>query len=143
MKRLNVSFFDEFKNLDNLCIDLFGEIDGQHGVTLYIDQMSKNAKLGKAEIDEWESDYQNLKNVRHTRNQLAHSQDSFSDKVCTKEQLDFVLSFKKKLQKGRDPLSVLQKSTAKKKTRRRFNALMILLLFSLVIAFFVKLFILK
>ena len=143
MKRLNIRFFDEYKELDNLCIDLFGEIDGKHGVTLYIDQMSKNAKLGKAEIEEWESDYQNLKNVRHTRNQLAHSQDSFSDKVCTKDQLDFVLSFKKKLQKGRDPLSILQKRTAKKKTRRRFNALMILLLLGLVIAFFVKLFILK
>lgn len=143
MKRLNIRFFDEYKELDNLCIDLFGEIDGKHGVTLYIDQMSKNAKLGKAEIEEWESDYQNLKNVRHTRNQLAHSQDSFSDKVCTKDQLDFVLSFKKKLQKGRDPLSILQKRTAKKKTHRRFNALMILLLLGLVIAFFVKLFVLK
>lgn len=143
MKRLNIRFFDEYKELDNLCIDLFGEVDGKRGVTLYIDQMSKNAKLGKAEIDEWESDYQNLKDVRHTRNQLAHSHDSFSDKVCTKDQLDFVLSFKKKLQKGRDPLSILQNRTAKKKTRRRFNALMILLLLGLVIAFFIKLFILK
>ena len=25
MKRLNFEFFDEFKALDNLCIDLFGE----------------------------------------------------------------------------------------------------------------------
>ena len=143
MKRLNIRFFDEYKELDNLCIDLFGEIDGQRGVTLYIDRMGESSDPGKSEIDDWESDYKNLKDVRRTRNQLAHSQDSFSDKVCTKEQLDFVLSFKKKLQKGRDPLSILQNRTAKKKTRRRFNALMILLLFGLVIAFFVKLFVLK
>ena len=143
MKRLNVRFFDEFKNLDNLCIDLFGEIDGQHGVTLYIDQMSKNAKLGKAEIDEWESDYQNLKNVRHTRNLLAHSQESFSDNVCTKEQLEFVRSFKKKVQKGKDPLSLLQKRIAKKKSRSRFNKLLIFLLIVLIAAVIVKFFILK
>lgn len=143
MKRLNIRFFDEYKELDNLCIDLFGEVDGKRGVTLYIDRMSESSDPGKSEIDDWESDYKNLRDVRHTRNQLAHSQDSFSDKVCTKEQLNFVLSFKKKLQKGRDPLSILQKRTAKKKARRRFNALMILLLLSLVIAFFVKLFVLK
>ena len=143
MKRLNIRFFDEYKALDNLCIDLFGEVDGKRGVTLYIDQMSKNADLGRAEIDDWESDYKNLRDARHTRNQLAHSQDSFSDKVCTKEQLEFVRSFKKRLQKGRDPLSILQKSTAGKRSHRRFNTLMILLLIVLAVAFFVKLFVLK
>ena len=141
MKRLNIRFFDEYKELDNLCIDLFGEVDGKRGVTLYIDRMSESAELGKAEIDDWESDYKNLRDVRHTRNQLAHSQDSFSDKVCTKEQLDFVLSFKKKLQKGRDPLSILQKRIAKKKSRSRFNKLLIFLLIVLIVAFIVKFFI--
>ena len=141
MKRLNIRFFDEYKELDNLCIDLFGEVDGKRGVTLYIDRMSESSDPGKSEIDDWESDYQNLKNVRHTRNQLAHSQDSFSDKVCTKDQLDFVLSFKKKLQKGRDPLSILQKRIAKKKSRSRFNKLLIFLLIVLIAAFIVKFFI--
>ena len=143
MKRLNIRFFDEYKELDNLCIDLFGEVDGKRGVTLYIDRMSESAELGKAEIDDWESDYKNLRDVRHTRNQLAHSQDSFSDKVCTKEQLDFVLSFKKKLQKGRDPLSILQHRTAKKRMRSRFNKLLIFLLIVLIAAVIVKFFILK
>ncbi len=125
MKRLNIKFFDEFKKLDNLCIDRFGEIDGKRGVTLYIDQMDKNARLGKSSIDGWESDYKNLKDVRHTRNQLAHSQNSFSDKMCTKEQLEFVRSFKKNVKRGKDPLSLLKKNIKRKKARRRFKIFLI------------------
>ena len=143
MKRLNIKFFDEFKELDNLCIDRFGEIDGKRGVTLYIDQMDKNARLGKSSIDGWESDYNNLKDVRHTRNQLAHSQGSFSDKVCTKEQLEFVRYFKKSVKRGKDPLSLLQKNLKKKKARRRFNLFLISSLIIIAIALAVAFLILK
>lgn len=47
MKRLNVEFFDEFKELDNLCIDLFGEVHGKRGVTLYIETMEKMLAVAK------------------------------------------------------------------------------------------------
>ena len=102
--------------------------------------MDENSLLGQSNIDGWESDYKNLKNARHIRNQLAHSRDSFSDELCTKEQLEFVRSFKKRVQKGKDPLSLLQ---TKKKLRSRFNIFLVSLLVVLIAALIVKLFILK
>ena len=50
MKRLNLEFFDEFKELDNLCIDLFGEAHGKRGVTLYIEKMTKKASLMEGKL---------------------------------------------------------------------------------------------
>ena len=143
MKRLNLEFFDEFKELDNLCIDLFGEAGGKRGVTLYIENMAKNAHRGEAKVEGWASDYKMLKDVRHARNQLAHSKSSFSGDLCTKEQLEFVRSLKARVQKGTDPLSLLQGGTNEKKSHGVFNAFLILLLIALIIAFFVKFFVLK
>ena len=143
MKRLNLEFFDEFKELDNLCIDLFGELDGKRGVTLYIENMAKNARRGEAKVENWVSDYKKLKDARHARNKLAHSKSSFSEKLCTKEQLEFVRSFKSRVQKGTDPLSLLRGGSVKDKPRSSYNKLLILLLIALIIAFFVKFFVLK
>lgn len=143
MKRLNLEFFDEFKELDNLCIDLFGEAGGKRGVTLYIENMAKNAHRGEAKVEGWASDYKMLKDVRHARNQLAHSKSSFSDNLCTKEQLEFVRSFKSRVKRGTDPLSLLQGGTNEKKSHGVFNVFLILLLIALIIAFFVKFFVLK
>ena len=143
MKRLNLEFFDEFKELDNLCIDLFGEVHGKRGVTLYIETMEKNARRGEAKVEGWVSDLRQLKAARHARNQLAHSKSSFSGDLCTKEQLEFVRSFKARVQKGTDPLSRLQGGTNEKKSHGVFNVFLILLLIALIIAFFVKFFVLK
>ena len=144
MKRLNLEFFDAFKELDNPCIDLFGEVDGKHGVTLYIENMTKNARRGEAKVEGWLSDYKKLKDARHARNQLAHSRSSLSEKLCTKEQLEFVRSFKTRVQKGTDPLSLLHNPPKQKeKSRRSFNKLLVFLLIALIITFFVKFFVLK
>ena len=143
MKRLNLEFFDEFKELDNLCIDLFGEAHGKRGVTLYIENMAENARRGEAKVEGWASDYKMLKAARHARNQLAHSRSSFSDDICTKEQLEFVRSFKARVKRGTDPLSLLQGGTNEKKSHGFFNVFLILLLIALIVAFFVKFFVLK
>ena len=143
MKRLNFEFFDEFKALDNLCIDIFGEADGKRGVTLYIENMAKNARLGEAKVDGWASDYKNLKDARHTRNQLAHSRSSFSEKMCTREQLEFVRSFRARMCKGQDPLSLLRKRPEPKKSRGCTGKLIFLLLVALAVACIVKFLILK
>ena len=42
MGYLNYEFFDEFKALDNLCRDNYGEsIDNKLGVTLYLEDMDR------------------------------------------------------------------------------------------------------
>ena len=44
MSYLNYEFFDEFKALDNLCRDIYGEsIDNKLGVTLYLEDMDKKS----------------------------------------------------------------------------------------------------
>ncbi len=44
MSYLNYEFFDEFKALDNLCRDIYGEsADNKLGVTLYLEDMDKKA----------------------------------------------------------------------------------------------------
>ena len=143
MKRLNFEFFDEFKALDNLCIDIFGEANGKRGVSLYIENMEKNARLGEAKIEGWAADYKSLKDARHTRNQLAHSRSSFSEKMCTREQLEFVRSFKARMCKGEDPLSLLQKLPESKKSHGCIGKIVFLLLIALIAACIVKFLILK
>ena len=74
MGYLNYEFFDEFKALDNLCRDIYGEsIDNKLGVTLYLEDMDRKAYQGAFKVSGWTSDYNYLKSVRNTRNELAHS----------------------------------------------------------------------
>lgn len=113
MNYLNYEFFDEFKALDNLCRDVYGKsADNKLGVTMYIDAMDKAASMGAHTVPEWSSDYRMLKRVRHIRNELAHSRSSFSSIECTREDVEFVRSFKERMLSSTDPISVLRKQIA-------------------------------
>ena len=47
MGYLNYEFFDEFKALDNLCRDIYGESTANKlGVTLYLEDMDRNVYRG-------------------------------------------------------------------------------------------------
>ena len=51
MGYLNYEFFDEFKALDNLCRDIYGEsIDNKLGVTLYLEDMDRKAYQGAFKV---------------------------------------------------------------------------------------------
>ena len=109
MNYLNYEFFDEFKKLDNLCRDIYGKsTDNKLGVTLYIEDMDRNANLGSLKVSDWTLDYKLLKNARHIRNELAHSRDSFSVDICSQEDLDFVRSFRERILNQTDPISLLR-----------------------------------
>lgn len=110
MNYLNYEFFDEFKKLDNLCRDIYGKsADNKLGVTLYLDDMDKNAHLGYYKVENWSWDYAHLKRARHIRNELAHSRNSLSVDICSQEEIDFVRSFRLRILNGTDPLSLLRK----------------------------------
>ena len=112
MSYLNYEFFDEFKALDNLCRDIYGEsIDKKLGVTLYLEDMDKKAYQGASRIPGWTSDYRLLKNARNIRNELAHSRNSITVDICSEEDIDFVRSFRARILNQTDPIALLRKPT--------------------------------
>ena len=113
MSYLNYEFFEEFKALDNLCRDIYGEsIDNKLGVTLYLEDMDRKAYQGAFKVFGWTSDYNQLKNARNIRNELAHSRNSFSSDICSQEDIDFVRSFRTRILNQTDPIALLRKQTA-------------------------------
>ena len=113
MGYLNYEFFDEFKALDNLCRDIYGEsIDNKLGVTLYLEDMDRKAYQGAFKVFGWTSDYNQLKNARNMRNELAHSRNSMTVDICSQEEIDFVRSFRTRILNQTDPIAKLRKQTA-------------------------------
>ena len=110
MGYLNYEFFDEFKALDNLCRDIYGEsIDKKLGITLYLEDMERKANQGAFKVSGWASDYRKLKSARSIRNELAHSRNSFSADICSQEDVDFIRSFRSRILNQTDPIAMLRK----------------------------------
>ena len=112
MGYLNYEFFDEFKALDNLCRDIYGEsIDNKLGVTLYLEDMDRKAYQGAFKVSGWTSNYNYLKSVRNIRNELAHSRNSMTVDICSQEDIDFVRSFRTRILNQTDPIAMLRKQS--------------------------------
>ena len=112
MGYLNYEFFDEFKALDNLCRDIYGEsIDNKLGVTLYLEDMDRKAYQGTFKVSGWTSDYNHLKSARNIRNELAHSRNSMAVDICSQEDIDFVRSFRTRILNQSDPIAMLRKQS--------------------------------
>ena len=110
MNYLNYEFFDEFKALDNLCKDIYGKsMDNKLGVTLYLEDMEKNHYQGCRDIPSWSADYYRLKKARNLRNELAHSNNSFSYEMCSEEDILFIHSFHDRILNQTDPIALLKK----------------------------------
>ena len=117
MSYLNYEFFDEFKALDNLCRDIYGKsIDNKLGVTLYLEDMDRKAYQGAFKISGWTSDYNQLKNARNIRNELAHSRNSISVDICSQEDIDFIRSFRTRILNQTDPIALLRKQATQPRT---------------------------
>ncbi len=110
MSYLNYEFFDEFKALDNLCRDIYGESsDNKLGVTLYLEDMDRKALQGSHCVPGWSSDYHQLRSARTLRNDLAHSRNSFSADICSQEDIDFIRAFRARILNQTDPIATLRK----------------------------------
>ncbi len=110
MGYLNYEFFDEFKSLDNLCRDIYGEsVEKKLGVTSYIEGMDRKAYQGTINVSGWSSDYNKLKSVRNIRNELAHSRNSITVDICSQDDIAFVRSFKTRILNQTDPIAMLRK----------------------------------
>lgn len=112
MNNLNYEFFEEFKALDNLCRDIYGQSSSNKlGVTLYLEDMDRQASQGALKVPGWRSDYSKLKTARNLRNELVHSRNSIRTDICSQEDIDFVRSFRERILNQTDPIAVLSKPT--------------------------------
>lgn len=108
---LNTQLIEAFGNLEQVLSDIYGE---KHGVTAYINHM---ASLG---INNSECFHvlNCLKEVRHKRNKLSHGEVSFSENYASKEDIEFIVDFKKSLFKQTDPISLAYKQRKTRSQKR-------------------------
>ena len=110
MKNYNSEFFDEFKRLDKLCREIYGRsADNKLGVTLYLEDMASKTSTGVTLVPNWKSDYNRLRHLRSVRNELAHSPDTFSQAMCSLDDVEFIRSFYSRITSRTDPLSLYEK----------------------------------
>ena len=96
------TFFDAFKELEKLCVQIFGQA---YGVSAYIDEMEARPYNVTQQIPNWRDDYYKLKRCRHIRNQLAHDSTSDSTPLSQADDLAFIQNFHQRLMARTDPLS--------------------------------------
>ena len=99
MTKLEAKYFDEYKRLNRVCSDMFGD---SNGVSRYISRMEELFETGRKTVPIWESDYRTLNRLRYVRNKIAHDDDSSS---CTESDFNSLEEFYDRLLKGRDALS--------------------------------------
>lgn len=95
-------FIDEFKHLEKLCNEIYGD---HHGVTLYINNMEEKSWVYTRKIWQWQSDLENLKRVRHIRNNLVHESDYDID--YDEADIQFMRDFCERILNRQDPLALV------------------------------------
>ena len=116
MKKLTQKFYNEYTRLDELCQSLY---DTEKGVSSYIEMMSTVFPKYSERIPLWQDDLKQLKRLRHIRNTLAHTVDAFDMDLCSREDLQWLNVFYKRLLDRKDPLAQLRQLFQNKKARRR------------------------
>ena len=105
MKTLTQKFYNEYTRLDDLCQTLY---DTEKGISSYIEMMSTVYPRYSGKIPFWYEDLKQLKRLRHIRNTLAHMVDAFDLDLCTKEDLQWLAVFYRRLLDRKDPLAQLR-----------------------------------
>lgn len=104
MDNLNYVFFEEYKSLDKLCKEIYGD---DIGVTNYIDDMKTVSYIEYVGINNWKNDLDQLIRMRYIRNDLAHTEGAFGEQICTQMDIDWIKDFHRRIMKQTDPLAVL------------------------------------
>ena len=97
---INDEFLKEFKKLDKLLSDKYGEI---HGVTAYINKMKECSQLN--------IEFKKLKNLRNVRNKLIHEVGYDETERVTKEDIMYIKNFYHRFLNGKDPLAQIKTQT--------------------------------
>lgn len=102
-------FIDEYKHLEKLCSEIYGQ---QHGISQYISDMEQTPLYTAGKISGWNGDLNNLKRVRHLRNKMVHDVDDY-DSVYEPEDLEFLRTFYQRIISQNDPLALRAQLTKK------------------------------
>lgn len=100
MTEVEKNFFDDYKQLDAVCRDMFS---CQNGIGEYIVQMEQNSFM-QHRVPLWNEDYRKLKRWRWLRNQIAHTTSSTE---CGQEDIEQLRSFHNRILNRQDSLAVL------------------------------------
>ena len=87
MDRLDMEFFDKYKDVDKFCGDM---LSSDSGISEYIDQMDKTPASERRYVPSWERDYRMLKHLRYIRNQIAHANTLFPQKKTFSSSMSFM-----------------------------------------------------
>ena len=109
-----MNFINSYKRLEQLCNDMF---DDKHGISIYIDKLSK--------IDDKNIDLKKLKHCRYLRNKIVHEPNCTEENMCKPEDVKFLNDFYKRIKNHTDPLS---QSNKKKPYKLLFIILIILII---------------
>lgn len=104
-------FFEQYKKLDNLCMDL---LNSNQGVSAYIKEMERTPIFERRLVKSWDSDYKMLKRIRWIRNNIAHSDYSSE---CEEKDIAYTRNFYQRIMKQEDPFSVIRKKKAIQPTK--------------------------
>ena len=95
-------FFEEYKHLERLCSDMYSCRDG---IRQYLEDMECQFSEGEKAIPHWAQDYRKLRELRRTRNTLAHNVSEYQ--VCTEQDVENVIDFVGRIMQQQDPLAML------------------------------------
>lgn len=115
MNNLNYILFEEYKQLEKLCSEIYGE---PHGISHYIDDMKKVPLYEYRNLPNWQIDLTCLKQIRHIRNYLAHTQGAFDETVCTENDINWIRDFHDRLLNQSDPLAILYQHSKTKQQKK-------------------------
>ena len=102
MDRLDMEFFDKYKDVDKFCGDM---LSSHSGISEYIDQMEKTPASERRYVPSWERDYRMLKHLRYVRNQIAHANN---DVISTEEDFFELNEFYDRLLSGNHPFALIR-----------------------------------
>ena len=108
-------FIDEYKHLEKLCSEIYGQ---QHGISQYIADMEQTSSYTAGRIQGWSSDLANLKRVRHIRNKIVHDAEEYDD-AYEPEDLAFIKQFYQRILTQQDPLASRKNLTKKNDQKRQ------------------------
>lgn len=120
-RKYNEKFVEAFVELDKLCCEKFGVQMG--GVTEYITRLN-NAKYApnRDEILPVLVKYRNL------RNKFAHEPEAFKNGTVTKNDIKWLVNFKKSINKKKDPLTAYLRKARRLVHRRNFGKALLAIL---------------
>ncbi len=119
MDNINYIFFEEYKRLNKLCSELYGD---QNGISHYIDDMKNVPGTDCRYISGWKDDLSQLIRLRHIRNHLAHAEGAFDEGICTYRDIEWIQEFHKRILNQSDPLALLYQYSQSRQQMKKTNS---------------------